>query len=76
MIHLAYDKDFDTALKIHNLLFNFTRLIFREGNPAGIKAALQYLGYCDNILRLPLMPVSGNLYNEIANEIQTILAIK
>ena len=39
--------------------------IFKEGNPAGIKASMEIQGWIDNVLRLPLVPASESLYGEI-----------
>ncbi len=58
MIHSATNGDFSTAKKIHYSLLEFTGLIFDEGNPSGIKAALNAIGLCQNTLRAPLHPVS------------------
>jgi 4-hydroxy-tetrahydrodipicolinate synthase len=33
-------------------------LLFVENNPAGVKAALAELGLIENVLRLPLVPLS------------------
>ena len=40
-------------------------MIFAEGNPAGIKAMLAHQGFCENVLRLPLTPVSNQLNEAI-----------
>ena len=48
------------------------RLLFVEGNPAGIKAALHKKGLIDNALRLPLCPVSDTTYQTIASELKTL----
>lgn len=48
------------ALKIHNALLEFIQLLFVEANPTPIKAALASKGICNNILRLPLVPMSSN----------------
>ena len=40
-------------------------LFFAEGSPGGVKAALNILGICENVLRLPLVPVSDGLYEKI-----------
>jgi 4-hydroxy-tetrahydrodipicolinate synthase len=45
MIRLSLQGDFKSALPVHLSLIEFTRLIFAEGNPAGVKAALKY-GFC------------------------------
>jgi 4-hydroxy-tetrahydrodipicolinate synthase len=42
------------------------KLLFIEGNPGGVKAVLNQKGMIDNTLRLPLCPVSNEVYNEIA----------
>ena len=50
----------------------FLKLIFEEGNPSGIKSALNDLGLCQNNLRLPLVPVSLKLERKIKNFISKI----
>ena len=49
---------------------NIIDLIFKEGNPSGIKALISIKGFCENILRLPLTPVSKSLYDEIREKIK------
>lgn len=39
--------------------------LFEDGNPSGIKALMNHLGFANNILRLPLVPVSLTTYNNI-----------
>lgn len=41
------------------------KLLFAEGNPAGVKAALTVKGVVKNYLRLPLVEVSDELYAQI-----------
>ncbi|QIA07987.1 4-hydroxy-tetrahydrodipicolinate synthase [Draconibacterium halophilum] len=65
MIHLALDNDFDGARKIHFELIEMFQLMFREGNPGGIKALMNIQGTIENLLRLPLYKISDGLYNEI-----------
>lgn len=47
---------------------NMVRLLFKEGNPVGIKAVLAQKGIIQNYLRLPLVPASETLNNEIKKE--------
>jgi 4-hydroxy-tetrahydrodipicolinate synthase len=61
MVNLALKGDFEKAKKIHYKLLPFLSLIFAEGNPAGVKSALQCMGICEDGLRLPLTPVSKQL---------------
>ncbi len=45
------------------------KMLFAEGNPPGVKAALTAKGVIDNNLRLPLVPVSPELYEAIVADI-------
>ncbi len=72
MVQFAREKNVDHAYKIHNQMVDITRLIFAEGNPAGIKAVLSEMGIIKNYLRLPLVPVSGNLMEKIRTEMQKL----
>jgi 4-hydroxy-tetrahydrodipicolinate synthase len=54
------------AREIHFRLTEFIKALFADGNPAGIKAALEIKGIITNNLRLPLVKVEKNLYNQIA----------
>lgn len=44
-------------------------LLFAEGNPAGIKTVLHEMGLIENILRLPLVPCTPLLQDEIREEL-------
>lgn len=58
MVNLTMINKFDRARKIHYKLLTGIDLLFLEGNPAGVKFALSKAGICENVLRLPLVPVS------------------
>ena len=45
------------------------KLLFKEGNPAGIKAVLAQKGIIQNYLRLPLVPASAVLQEDIQKEL-------
>lgn len=64
MVNQALEGNFNEAstyqFKVQDLIYN----IFKENNPAGIKAALNILGLCKNNLRLPLVPVSKKLFEK------------
>ena len=66
--------DFTAAAKIHYQLNDFIHSLFMDGSPAGIKAALHIMGFCENILRLPLVPVKDDVYNIIKEKLTTLLA--
>ena len=48
----------DTALEVHRRLAAWTEAAFVESNPIPAKAALHMLGMCENVLRLPLVPLA------------------
>ena len=68
MVQLLLKNDFKAAQKVHSSLIEFTRLMFIEGNPAGVKSALKHLGICGDGLRLPLVPVSSGTAVAIIQE--------
>ena len=45
-------------------------LLFKEGNPAGVKTVLHLMGLIDNNLRLPLVPNSEAVQGEIRTLLQ------
>ena len=68
MVQLLLKNDFKAAQKVHSSLIEFTRLMFIEGNPAGVKSALKHLGICGDGVRLPLVPVSSGTAAAIIQE--------
>lgn len=47
-------------------------LLFKEGNPAGVKTVLAQQGLIQNILRLPLVPNSQAVQDEIAETLKKL----
>lgn len=66
MVASALDGSFEKARELHYSLFPMIKAIFREGNPSGVKASMEIQGWIENALRLPLIPVTNPLYEEIA----------
>lgn len=60
------------ARVVHEKLLPFSNAIFDEGNPTGIKAALEIMGICQNNLRLPLVKSSKQLYSKLQTIINNI----
>lgn len=69
MTHAALDGDFALASKLNLELHQVTDYLFEEGNPAGVKAALEIKAIMGNYLRLPLVASSEALKEKIAAEI-------
>lgn len=65
LVNAALKGNFETSRKLHYRLSPMIKAIFKEGNPAGIKAAMDIHNYCDNVLRLPLVPATDMLSIEI-----------
>jgi len=65
LIHEAVAGNFAEARKVHFEMIELFQLMFKEGNPGGIKALLNIQGIIENELRLPLYKISDNLYDEI-----------
>lgn len=49
------------------------RLMFVDGNPAGVKCVLHEMGFIENELRLPLVPVTENTRKLIVEEMKKFL---
>jgi len=63
--HIVHDKDEALQAKYAETV----RLLFAEGNPVGIKAVLAQKSIIQNYLRLPLVPASKALQEEIKKEL-------
>lgn len=57
MIRLQMRGEYDPARKIHHRFTDLFSLLFVDGNPAGVKAMLHEMGFIENKLRLPLVPM-------------------
>jgi 4-hydroxy-tetrahydrodipicolinate synthase len=75
VVRQALNGQFAAALPLHLALIEFTRLMFAEGNPAGVKSALKQLNVCGDEVRLPLVKASSELEAKIIEQIGRIVAI-
>ena len=65
MVNFGLKKEVDKAYAIHYQLYPAIDYIFKEGNPAGIKAVFKQLGICEDFVRLPLVSISNQLRTKI-----------
>ncbi len=65
MIDLGLKKKRTEAQELHEALAKAMNLIFKEGNPAGIKAIFEFLGLGSAKVRLPLIEASTALKEEL-----------
>ena len=66
MVRLALNGDYQNALTIHHKFTELFKLLFVDGNPAGVKAMLSSMGLIENELRLPLVPARITTMGEIS----------
>jgi 4-hydroxy-tetrahydrodipicolinate synthase len=70
MTRQALAGDFDKARKLHYKLTKITNLLFADGSPGGIKAALEIMGLCTSFARLPLVEINKKVYTALKEEIK------
>ena len=56
MVRMALNGEYEHARIIHHKFAELFKLLFVDGNPAGVKAMLHAMGMIENQLRLPLVP--------------------
>jgi len=72
MVRLAINGDYDRARTIHHRFTDLFRLLFVDGNPAGVKCLLHLMGMIDNELRLPLVPTRLTTDEKIRQFLQSL----
>ena len=65
MVRLGLKDDFTGARKIHFELIDLINALFLDGSPGGIKATLNLMNLCEDIVRLPLVPVNKDVHKLI-----------
>ena len=75
MVRLGLKGEYRQALHIHHKFTELFKLLFVDGNPAGVKALQTEMGLIENNLRLPLVPAQLNTERRIS-EIVKELRIK
>jgi len=72
MIQLGLNGEAKVAYQLHFKLMEITSLIFKENNPAGVKAVLEALNISKSTVRLPLVPATAHLKQEISSALAAI----
>ena len=65
LVREALDGNYQLAKKIHFSLLEIISGLFTEGNPAGVKALMHQAKLIENVVRLPLTPVSEKHYKKL-----------
>ena len=72
MVRLATRGEYEPALTIHHKFAELFKLLFVDGNPAGVKAMLSEMGMIENHLRLPLVPTRLTTMQQISEILQEL----
>ena len=65
LIRLSLSLNFSEADKLQYKLLDGIDLLFAENNPAGVKCFLAEMGLIENVLRLPLVPLSSPFHQKV-----------
>lgn len=65
MVRYSLKGDFVKARKLHYELLDLIPMLFAEGNPCGVKAAMKAMNLCDDAVRLPNVKISKQLNDKI-----------
>ncbi len=69
VVNLALKNENESARNLHYKSLDFINLLFAEGNPAGVKAALKLQEICGDDVRMPLMKASEGLMGTLKAEL-------
>lgn len=72
MVRLALKGEYNTSLTIHHKFTELFKLLFVDGNPAGVKAMLSEMGLIRNVLRLPLVPTRLTTMEKISQIVREL----
>ena len=72
MVRLALKGEYQTSLTIHHKFTELFKLLFVDGNPAGVKAMLSEMGMIENVLRLPLIPTRLTTMEKISQIVKEL----
>ncbi len=65
MIRLGLKDEYASARLLHYKCLQGIDLLFEENNPAGVKAFLHELALIENVVRLPVVPLSEAVHQKI-----------
>lgn len=65
MINAALQQDYVKARKLNFRSYDLHHWLYVEGNPVGVKSAMQVHGLCGNQVRLPLHKMSQSNYESL-----------
>ena len=72
MVQASMNENLGVARTRHYELLSITKMFFEEGNPGGVKTALEVLNIMKPTMRLPLFPISDALSDRIRTETERL----
>jgi len=72
MVQAALRGEMRRARDLHYRLYPLMKANFWESNPMVVKAALKQMGLIEEVLRLPLVPLSKALHEPVAELLQSL----
>ena len=72
MVEEAMSGNHPLARKIHYAYLEVIGALFTEGSPAGVKAIMHQQKLIENVVRLPLTPVSEKHYQKLIEMVQKL----
>ena len=76
LVHLCLEGNFSKALRIHNQLLPLMNYNFVESNPIPVKSALAMMRKINDVVRLPLLPLSAKHRPKMEEILRSISLIK
>ncbi|MFN8320264.1 MAG: 4-hydroxy-tetrahydrodipicolinate synthase [Saprospiraceae bacterium] len=73
MIRAALAEDFVKARELNFQTYDLHKWLYVEGNPVGIKSAMEILGFCTNEVRLPLAKMSDANYAGLKKAVEAAI---
>jgi 4-hydroxy-tetrahydrodipicolinate synthase len=71
-VRFALQGNYEKAREYHYGLMEFMDFLFAEGNPVGVKAALEIMGICLKNVRLPLIPASEGYHEALQGKLKKV----
>ena len=73
MINTVLAGNHDKAKQLNDKIHGLHHWMYIEGNPVGIKAAMEFQNLCAREVRLPLMPMTKNNFEMMSKELEHFL---
>ncbi|WP_342226874.1 4-hydroxy-tetrahydrodipicolinate synthase [Candidatus Walczuchella endosymbiont of Icerya purchasi] len=75
MVHNALEGNVKESFKHYYQMLDLMNLIYKEGNPSGIKSLLHILNVCESYVRLPIVRASEILSRKIEEALKRYIKI-